>query len=126
MGIFYGAVYILPNNPVQRYIDGVVGGNIWEVDTLRITRSAIAPIVGTSASAIVVPGLLSVAAVRVFGIDDSALELALFRCAYPVVFCLGIFVGTLILSTKLFRIWLKAVRDDTYLIGKRLHNLEER
>ncbi|KAG2220865.1 hypothetical protein INT45_004033 [Circinella minor] len=126
MGIFYGAVYILPNNPVQRYIDGVVGGNVWEIDTLKITRSAIGPIVGTAGSAIVVPGLLSVAAVRIFSIDDSALQLALFRCAYPVVFCLGIFVGTLILSTKLFRIWMKAVRDDTYLIGKRLHNLEER
>ncbi|KAI9275859.1 hypothetical protein BDA99DRAFT_496639 [Phascolomyces articulosus] len=126
MGIFYGVVYILPNNPVQRYLDGVIGGNVWEINTLRITKSTIAPLIGGSTAAIVVPGLLSVAAVKLFGIDDSALQLALFRCAYPVVFCLGIFMGTLILCTKLFRIWLKAVRDDTYLIGKRLHNLEER
>ncbi|KAI9490702.1 hypothetical protein BDB00DRAFT_836412 [Zychaea mexicana] len=126
MGIFYGVVYILPDNPVQRYIDGIVGGNVWEVDAWKITRSSIAPLVATSIAAIVVPGLLSVAAVRLFNIYDGALQLALFRCAYPVVFCLAILVGTLVLSTKLFRIWLKAVRDDTYLIGKRLHNLDER
>ncbi|KAI8148867.1 hypothetical protein BJV82DRAFT_201164 [Fennellomyces sp. T-0311] len=126
MGIFYGVVYILPNNPVQRYLDSVSGGNFWEIDTWRVTRTTIAPIVSAAISAIAIPGLLSLAAVRLFNIYDSALQVALFRCAYPIVFCVGILVGTLVLSTKLIGIWLKAVRDDTYLIGKRLHNLDER
>ena len=126
MGIFYGVVYILPNNPVQRYLDSVTGGNFWEINTWRVTRTVIAPTLTALALAIALPGLLSLAAVRLFSIHDSALQIALFRCAYPIVFCFGVLVGTLLLSTKLIGIWLKAVRDDTYLIGKRLHNLDER
>lgn len=26
---------------------------------------------------------------------------------------------------KLFNLWMQTVRDDTYLIGKKLHNLQE-
>ena len=58
-------------------------------------------------------------------VDDAAVKVLIFRCAYPVLLCLvcfGLFVyGCFHLS----KIWIRSVRDDTYMIGNQLHNLNE-
>lgn len=34
-------------------------------------------------------------------------------------------VVLVVLVVRLVQYWLKSIRDDTYLIGRQLHNLEE-
>lgn len=135
----------LPNNRVQRWLNNVLEGGVLRADGWAMTRSTIAPVVAGTACAISTPGLLSLALSRLLGmyksrfsqlallanrfnltgVSDPRVQLAMFRCAYPLAFCLLIFSGFLWLSTKLIRAWLRTVRDDTYLVGKRLHNLDE-
>lgn len=58
-------------------------------------------------------------------VEDSSIKMLIFRCAYPVLFCSACAILLIILAVRLIKFWLKSIRDDTYLIGKQLHNLEE-
>ncbi|ORY93848.1 hypothetical protein BCR43DRAFT_551551 [Syncephalastrum racemosum] len=124
LGIFYGVVYVLPNNVIQRTLDGFTRNGLG-VNTWALTRSLVLPIVLGATGAIVTPGAVALSAIRLLGLTDPAMHLAMFRCAYPIAFCVVMLGGLLVLLTRLVRVWLKAVRDDTYLVGKQLHNLDE-
>lgn len=53
------------------------------------------------------------------------MELLIFRCAYPIVFCFFLVLSLILLGMKLINIWIKTVRDDNYLVGKQLHNIDD-
>lgn len=59
------------------------------------------------------------------GIEEPSIKLLIFRCAYPILFCGICLVILCAISIHLIKIWLRSIRDDTYLIGKQLHNLEQ-
>lgn len=94
-------------------------------DTALVTRSLIAPAIMGVIGFILVPGLLALGTVHMLGITDPPMQVALFRCAYPAVFCFAILCGIILLGSRFARLWLDEVRDATYLVGKRLHNLDE-
>ncbi|KAI8987552.1 hypothetical protein BDF20DRAFT_998168 [Mycotypha africana] len=54
---------------------------------------------------------------------DAFMQISVTRYAYPAIFgiCLIILIG--FVMKKMLNIWLETVRNDTYLIGKRLHNM---
>jgi E3 ubiquitin-protein ligase DOA10 len=58
-------------------------------------------------------------------IDDPSIKILIFRCAYPILFCLLCLGLVAYVGVRLIKIWLRSIRDDTYLIGKQLHNLDE-
>lgn len=46
------------------------------------------------------------------------------RYVYPVVFSIILLILSSFMIKKLIALWMKTVRDDTYLVGKRLHNMQ--
>jgi E3 ubiquitin-protein ligase DOA10 len=55
---------------------------------------------------------------------DPSQKIIVIRHTYPAVFCLAVLVLGCLVFRKLLHLWLQTIRDDAYLIGKRLHNME--
>lgn len=55
---------------------------------------------------------------------DPLLQITVTRYTYPTIFGVFIIVLAAFLVKKLISIWMETVRDDTYLIGKKLHNMQ--
>lgn len=55
---------------------------------------------------------------------DPSLQITVTRYTYPIIFCFFLVLLTGFIFKKLIHIWMQTVRDDTYLIGKKLHNLK--
>ncbi|OAD72934.1 hypothetical protein PHYBLDRAFT_187244 [Phycomyces blakesleeanus NRRL 1555(-)] len=125
LGIIYGVIYVLPNNALQRRIDQVVEDGISNLRLWAVTRFLFAPVVFGLFIGIILPGILAMGVIRAIPISNPVTQLLVFRYSYPAVLCITILFGLFTGSIKLIRLWIQTIRDDTYLIGKRLHNLGE-
>lgn len=143
MSIIYHTVLLLPTaNAVRQYMDQIFGNNMIQADLNLITRKVIAPVIITTLLAIITPGVISFCILYIMGkyrfigdnerpngiigtSRDPSYQLLVTRYTYPSIFCLMITTLLCLIFKKLFSIWIQTVRDDTYLIGKKLHNLEE-
>ncbi|CEJ00887.1 hypothetical protein RMCBS344292_14929 [Rhizopus microsporus] len=127
MSIIYHTVLLLPTtNAVRQYMDQIFGNNMIQADLNLITRKVIAPVIITTLLAIITPGVISFCILYIMGTSrDPSYQLLVTRYTYPSIFCLMITTLLCLIFKKLFSIWIQTVRDDTYLIGKKLHNLEE-
>lgn len=126
IGLFYGSVKILPNSvPFREAVVQFSWDNFDNLDTRHITRNTIVPIISGLLGAIVVPSLLATMSIYVFAIDDPSIKILIFRCAYPILFCLICLAIIAYAATRVLNMWLRIIRDDTYLIGRQLHNLDE-
>lgn len=47
-----------------------------------------------------------------------------FSSAYPIMLCMAVVLGAVTLVMKLIHLWLRTVKDDAYLVGRQLHNLD--
>lgn len=55
---------------------------------------------------------------------DPSLQITVTRYTYPTIFGVFVVVLAAFLVKKLVSIWMDTVRDDTYLIGRQLHNMQ--
>ncbi|KAI8365695.1 hypothetical protein EDC96DRAFT_544486 [Choanephora cucurbitarum] len=99
--------------------------NFVNLDVKFVSKNILAPLVTCILSILVLPSITSAAVLYVFAIHDPTLKLLIFRYTYP--FHLG---GALCLYVayefiRLFRYSLHCMRNNVYLVGKRLHNIEE-
>ncbi|CAO3587835.1 unnamed protein product [Absidia cylindrospora] len=121
--IIYGLIQVLPNNHWQQYLNQFTADGLFNVSLWSITRDFLAPVLLGTILAISVPGILAWGCVK--WLDDASRTLVLVRWMYPIVFGI-LFVGFICyISTKLIKLWVKSIRDDTYMIGKQLHNLDQ-
>ncbi|KAI9020804.1 hypothetical protein CLU79DRAFT_218346 [Phycomyces nitens] len=125
LGIIYGVIYILPNNALQRKIDQVVEDGISNIHLWSITRSLLGPVVFGLLIGVISPGALAMGGIHAIPISDPATQILVFRYSYPATMCITLVFGLFTGSVKLVRLWIQNIRDDTYLVGKRLHNLGE-
>jgi E3 ubiquitin-protein ligase DOA10 len=58
------------------------------------------------------------------GVHDASMKVMVFSSAYPIMLCIAVVFGAVTLVMKLIRLWLRIVKDDAYLVGKQLHNLD--
>ncbi|KAG0184839.1 hypothetical protein DFQ28_010358, partial [Apophysomyces sp. BC1034] len=123
LGLLYGAVSVLPNNAWRRGLDQVLGNGMLLVNPWGVTRSVVLSVTSIELAAIVIPGILAWGLGHV--LDDPLMQLVVFRCIYPIVFFLSAAVMASVMCSKLFDAWMRKVRDDAYMIGKRLHNIQE-
>ncbi|ORX52669.1 hypothetical protein DM01DRAFT_1306354 [Hesseltinella vesiculosa] len=132
LSIGYGILHALPTNPWQQFIDQVfppIGApgveNVYDflsnVSLVMVTRSFLAPALVGSILLITIPGILAWGCVQLF---DNASNMHLIRWTYPFVYCILLLGVVTYLSTRFFKICVKSIRDDTYLVGKQLHNLD--
>ncbi|KAG2229829.1 hypothetical protein INT48_008273 [Thamnidium elegans] len=126
LSLFYGVVNILPSHASFREtIIQFNWNNLSNLDIIHTSKKTIFPAILGLCFSIIFPSALTMAAIHLLDINDTSVKILIFRCAYPVVFCFVclIFIFNAIIS--LIEIWFRTIRDDTYLIGKQLHNLNE-
>ncbi|CAO3618449.1 unnamed protein product [Cunninghamella blakesleeana] len=128
MSILYGMVYMLPIHPSwQRDLDQFMedGLLLSSLNVKVLTQQKIGPLFCFMSIAIFFPGGLAWTSIHFLNIQDPSMKLFIFRCAYPILFCLVFALSLILLGMKLIKFWVNTVRDDTYLVGRQLHNLDE-
>ncbi|KAL9559630.1 hypothetical protein MBANPS3_000336 [Mucor bainieri] len=126
LSMFYGIIHTLPRNTPYR--NQVVQFNWANFDHLNIpiiTREVILPSIKYLCIIISIPSVVTVLITWILSVEDASIKMLIFRCTYPILFCGACVVILLVVVVRLIQYWLKSVRDDTYLIGRQLHNLEE-
>lgn len=125
ISLFYHTVQLLPTqNRVKVYMDSVFGNNMIQADLKVITRKVIVPVIMVALGSIFLPGVLSWSLFQLMDTKDSSLQLLVIRYTYPALFGSMITILFSFVFRKLFKMWLKAVKDDTYKIREALHNFD--
>jgi hypothetical protein len=124
----------------------VFGAGIHRVNPQLVTKSIVGPLVVGSVLAIAIPSLLVYSSIQVFGktqtvlyrqsvrvldsnallvaLDDPAAQLLIFQAIYPAALIMVAFFYCCRLGVRLGRHVMQSIRDDAYLIGRRLHNVD--
>ncbi|KAG0367360.1 hypothetical protein BC939DRAFT_443427 [Gamsiella multidivaricata] len=124
MKIIHRILSVMPNNRFAADMNRVFNGtNVNDWDTRLATRRLIIPIFGMVTLAIAGPFVLGWIAAEGLGLTGAA-RLKVFRQAYPVAMVLSLVVFGLKESLVILRGWSQYVRDQEYLVGRQLHNLQ--
>ncbi|KAI7865845.1 hypothetical protein BDF14DRAFT_958785 [Spinellus fusiger] len=122
MSIVRGAVYVLPNNRWQRLLDQTFGDGWARLNSWKAIGSIAAPIVMATIAAIVMPGVIAWGLTHI--VNTKFLTYPLLRFIYPAFLLGSIVLLMWVLCIKLLSNWVRMARDDVYLVGKQLHNLD--
>jgi hypothetical protein len=121
--------------------DGILQADSWVV-----TITIAVPVILGSLVAITIPGIISWGVLQLLGkfindgymtilvftiiafhkldsTPDYSVQVSVMRYTYPITFCAFAILMVAFIIKKLLDMWMQTVRDDTYLIGKRLHNI---
>lgn len=60
---------------------------------------------------------------RFLAVHDANSKILIFGYTYPVLFCSALFICLVVLFIRLAQMWVHNIRNDIYLIGRRLNNL---
>ncbi|KAG9287347.1 hypothetical protein G9A89_023718 [Geosiphon pyriformis] len=123
MKIAYRIVFMLPDNTFSRAINEITGRGIRNLDVKLATRMFI-PIGGMAIGAVILPAINAYFILLVAGIRTQETKSFIFKLIYPLF--LAFVVGYRIQrqATQLIQNWMQTVRDEEYLIGRQLHNIE--
>ncbi|KAI8358573.1 hypothetical protein BD560DRAFT_405866 [Blakeslea trispora] len=122
MSIIHHLIHVLPaNNRIRQKLNEIIGEDMMQANLWNITRSVIVPVIASALLAIIAPGMISWGILQMLG--DPSLQIVVTRYTYPIIFCIVMSIFSGFIIKKLIDMWLQSVRDDTYLIGKRLHNM---
>ncbi|KAF9150172.1 hypothetical protein BG015_008029 [Linnemannia schmuckeri] len=125
MKIIHRILSVLPNNRFALDMNRVfVGTDVNQWDAGLATRRLILPVFGICALVVVGPFVCAWIATEAFGLEGAA-RYRVFRQAYPVVMMISLVVFGLWECVVVVRGWSQYVRDQEYLVGRRLHNLRE-
>ncbi|KAI8989990.1 hypothetical protein BDB01DRAFT_894809 [Pilobolus umbonatus] len=124
MSIVYNAIHVLPpRNGLRLRLDEIIGNDIMRTDVWTITRTIILFVISVAMLAIVIPAFISWGILQMLDPNDPELQVKVTRYTYPSIFCIFVLAITGYVCKKLLNLWMETVRDDAYLIGKRLHNM---
>ncbi|CAO3628960.1 unnamed protein product [Mucor hiemalis] len=125
MSIIHNIIHVLPaNNGLRQKLNGLIGDGVMQADIWIITRTVIVPVILAAVLSITIPGITSWGILQMLDPKDPSLQITVTRYTYPIIFCFFLILLTGFIFKKLIHIWMQTVRDDTYLIGKKLHNLK--
>ncbi|KAJ2523528.1 hypothetical protein H4217_000045 [Coemansia sp. RSA 1939] len=127
------ALRFFPNSYWSRQMDRIFTGppHTWHVwEGIRIFA---APVVGMSLTGVCLPFVLALAIMAVKGTLDlrSAASLFMFESLEILAHCsMTVFVAAVVFfaiwqACFMYRQWTRLARDETYLVGRQLHNLGE-
>ncbi|KAF9205594.1 hypothetical protein BGZ49_003806 [Haplosporangium sp. Z 27] len=125
MKILHRILTAMPN--LQFTIDlnrAFVGANVNNWDANIATRRLILPVLGISAMMIAGPLLVAWITVETLELTGPTRQ-RVFRQSYPVAMLASLVTFGLKESLVIMRGWSQYVRDQEYLVGRQLHNLQE-
>ncbi|PKK66367.1 hypothetical protein RhiirC2_784876 [Rhizophagus irregularis] len=124
MKIAYRIVFMLPDNVYSRAINEITGRGIKHLNVQLATTVFIFPIGGSALAAVILPALTAWVIITTFGITNANSIALIIRYIYPVFLALILGYRVQRQMGQLVNSWMQAVRDEEYLIGRRLHNIE--
>ncbi|RUS31209.1 hypothetical protein BC938DRAFT_478246 [Jimgerdemannia flammicorona] len=124
MKIIHRILMMLPPNDWQRAITAITARGVCNLNVKIATKAVIAPVLAVAIGAMVLPALLAWAGTVVFAITEPTKYAAYFRLAYPSVLAIIVFYRLQYHGIKFIKGWIQSIRDEEYLIGRQLHNLD--
>ena len=125
MKIIHWTLVTFPDNRVTVDMNRVfVGTDIAEWDIMLATRRLILPAAGICLLSVGCPAVFAWSVARALGLEGVA-RLRFFRLSYPVGFLVGLVIVGFMESVPVLKGWSDYVRDQEYLVGRRLHTLAE-
>ncbi|KAG0245360.1 hypothetical protein BGX31_007432 [Mortierella sp. GBA43] len=116
---------IFPNNRFAVDTNRVFNGtNVNNWDAMIATRRLVLPFIGISAVVITGPLIPALFVANFFDMKGAA-RLGVIAQAYPIALALGLGAFCFKEGLVILRGWSQYVRDQEYLVGRQLHNLQE-
>ncbi|KAJ3022734.1 hypothetical protein HKX48_005361 [Thoreauomyces humboldtii] len=125
MKIAWALVMLGPETEVQRVLREFVDNGVRRVRVRPVWRTVILPLVSVCVALAAVPlaaGLL----VNRFLLAESPWSQHVLRWIFPAALVLGLLVGGAYLSVGAIGRWMETIREEHFLVGRKLHNLEDR
>ncbi|KAI8822200.1 uncharacterized protein EV422DRAFT_566636 [Fimicolochytrium jonesii] len=136
MKIGWALVMVGPENDVQRVLREMVTGGVRRVRVRPVWNVVIRPLLLICLALTIVP-ISAAAGIRYVwkpalmqagggGDSESTVSLALsLRWAFPGTLVCGLVVGALWAGVKALLAWMEQIREEQFLVGRRLHNLDD-
>ncbi|KAI7895814.1 uncharacterized protein EV154DRAFT_296354 [Mucor mucedo] len=124
MVIFHGLIQVAPDATARNLINNVFRGGIGEMDVVASFKKLLGPLLFASGVAICLPFVVAYVNMKVVARTNPELRVKLVQVAYPTAL---IGIGTYYLSkmgSQLKRRLTQTIREDNYLVGRTLHNLD--
>ncbi|KAJ3340320.1 hypothetical protein HDU93_007161 [Gonapodya sp. JEL0774] len=139
--IFYSLLLVGPETPLARSVKEARDAGFYAFDLARFVKNVLFPITATCLVLICAPTVIGEMAtwfaVWVYrrtnsmehrsdghNMDVMILEQLVLRYVFPGVLVFGLSAEAVDGILKLGRSWIERVRDEQFLVGRRLHNLE--
>ncbi|CAG8481152.1 15624_t:CDS:10 [Funneliformis mosseae] len=124
MKIAYRIVFMLPDNIYSRAINDITERGFRDLNVKLATTVFIIPIGGSALAAVILPALTAWLIISAAGISNANSIALLIRYIYPVFLAIVLGYRVQRQMGQLVHSWMQAVRDEEYLIGRRLHNID--
>ncbi|KAG1178370.1 hypothetical protein G6F70_005835 [Rhizopus microsporus] len=124
MVVVHGLAQVLPDNQLRATINNVFQGGIGRMNIRQCLRDIVGPVLFVSTLGICLPPLMAYIDLKFLDNMDNDLKLRLLRVTYPTALIGGMILYLIKLGTRIGRGWSETIRDETYLVGRVLHNLD--
>ncbi|RIB06064.1 hypothetical protein C2G38_542961 [Gigaspora rosea] len=124
MKIAYRIIFMLPDNVYSRAINEITAHGIKRLNVKLATTVFIIPIGGSALLAVILPALTAWGIIYLSGITNATTIARIGRFIYPVFLVMVFGYRVQKQTAQLIENWMQTVRDEEYLIGRRLHNIE--
>ncbi|KAI8972746.1 hypothetical protein BDB01DRAFT_809122 [Pilobolus umbonatus] len=124
MTFIHKVVQWLPFDTLKNDINNITSRDISTLNLDRSIRRIVKPVLITSLIASVVPFLFAYICIRGLVPTNTHMQIKMIQYIYPCSL-LGFGISQLTrVGSKVGKYWTDSIRDDNYLIGRALHNLE--
>ncbi|CEG71873.1 hypothetical protein RMATCC62417_07529 [Rhizopus microsporus] len=124
MVVVHGLAQVLPDNHLRATINNVFQGGIGRMNIRQCLRDIVGPVLFVSTLGVCLPPLMAYIDLKFLDNMDNDLKLRLLRVTYPTALIGGMILYLIKLGTRIGRGWSETIRDETYLVGRVLHNLD--
>ncbi|CAG8613513.1 12366_t:CDS:2, partial [Acaulospora colombiana] len=115
----YTIVYTPPNFKAR-----IIGRGVRHLNIRLATTVFVIPVGGSALAAVILPALTAYVIISLFAIKNAATAAIIQRYVYPIFLAMVFGYRLQRQTTQLIQNWMQTVRDEEYLIGRRLHNIE--
>ncbi|OZJ01696.1 hypothetical protein BZG36_05489, partial [Bifiguratus adelaidae] len=124
MKIAYRIVTVLPNETWKQSLEAVFADG-WQQPNVKAAAQVLLPTIAASIAALVLPSSLAWLAIKLLAIRDPLQQTQIFRYTHPTVLTIVLlYIGHKGVYTVV-KHWIQSIREEEYLVGRRLHNLDE-
>ncbi|KAI8060101.1 hypothetical protein BC940DRAFT_281271 [Gongronella butleri] len=116
---------IVPANPLQANLHRAFRNGVGHMEMQTLFTKVILPISAVCLTAVVLPLIVALVNVHILAPSDMAVRIRIVQLMYPVsmIGLGGYYIGRA--GSRISRQWIDTIREDHYLVGRTLHNIDE-